>query len=460
MFELLLGLAKDDRPYFPDSGPGSKVLVKYEEGIDTGYFGRIAPYDMPTIDQIESVSAVALGGARTAFASSITWTKYTKNGKVFYYPDNSVRSGITWDNVYQAGFVYGTNDNGKFPEANTPTNQLRKFVFTDRDGIAWEFKVRLPQLVTIDKFADSQLSNSTFARESEFSTTFARTHGFTDCPVIWDNIARPASGALGAETNSNFAAQSDYVSTAIRWGVFSRQAKGTAIGQCQWFPVLELIGKFVPPQGQVEWTTPGTYEWTVPEGVNEVAVMIYSAGEQGKASFGNSVTGGKGGQNRWKNNIPVIPGEKYSIVVGSGGTNETLAYGASRNAQAVSVSKSSAFGIEVTPTTGTVIGENMGGNGGPYGASTSALNTTVKGGDAPTFTTSPTTIRSYGQSMLNVPVPPTGYDGGTCGAGGSSRTGASETGSATKPCGKGGDGGVRIMWGPGRSYPNTKIADV
>lgn len=233
----------DPYPTVPDSGPGHKKLVEYEPATTTGYFGRIAAADMPGIDLIESAAAITLGGVRTAFASNITWTKYTKNGKVFYYPDNSIRSGITWDNIYQAGFVYGTNDNGKFPEANTPTNQLRKFVFTDRDGIAWEFKVRLPQLVTIDKFADSQLSNSTFARESEFSTTFARTHGFNNCPVIWDNIAKPLSGALGTETNSNFAAQSNYVSTAFNWGVFSRQAKGTSIGQCQWFPVLELVGK-------------------------------------------------------------------------------------------------------------------------------------------------------------------------------------------------------------------------
>lgn len=449
----------DPFPAIIDNGPGAKKMIEYEQGIDTGYFGRVDSTDMPSIDVIEAAAATTLPGTRTADASNPTWLKFYRNGKVFYYPSLNMRTGVTWDNLYQAGFVYGTDDNGKVP--GTPAvNQLRKLVHVDKEGVAWEFKVRLPSQVTLDPFPPSAFDDpdpNNKTRASECSQTFQRVAPYVTTPVKWDTLRQVEPLPLGIESNSGLLTNVTYMRPG--WSSYSQQNKSAStLGG--WYPVLELIGKFVPPQGQAEWTTAGTYEWTVPEGVHEVSVMLYSAGEQGKAAFGNSVTGGKGGQNRWKNKIPVNPGEKYSIVVGSGGTNETLSYGSSRGAQAVAVSKSSAFGVEVTPSSGTAIGTDMGGYGSPYGASATTLNTTAKGGDAPTFTGALTTVRSYGQSILNVPVPPTGNDGGTCGAGGSARTGASETGSATKQCGKGGDGGVRIMWGPNRAYPSTNIEDV
>ena len=61
-----------------------------------------------------------------------------------------------------------------------------------------------------------------------------------------------------------------------------------------------------------EYTAPGTYKWTCPAGVTSVCVVCVGAG--GNASAGAS---GGGGELRYKNNIPVIAGTNYTVVVGA-----------------------------------------------------------------------------------------------------------------------------------------------
>ena len=73
------------------------------------------------------------------------------------------------------------------------------------------------------------------------------------------------------------------------------------------------------PYGEAEFTTPGTYSWIAPAGVTAVSVVAVGAG-------GNSYTGapggGGGGGLGWKNNIPVTPGQSYTVVVGANVDNQ------------------------------------------------------------------------------------------------------------------------------------------
>lgn len=102
--------------------------------------------------------------------------------------------------------------------------------------------------------------------------------------------------------------------------------------------------------GAVLFDTPGTYEWTAPEYVNEVHVACVGGGsgggwsgtlptpgrrrhfeEDGAENMHHLIdrapaqyfkgTGGSGGGLGWQNNIPVIPGQNYTVVVGAGGAN-------------------------------------------------------------------------------------------------------------------------------------------
>ena len=73
-------------------------------------------------------------------------------------------------------------------------------------------------------------------------------------------------------------------------------------------------------QGQQEYATPGSYSWTAPDGVTSVSVCCIAGGGAGGGSSGSTGKGGGGGGGlNYKNNITVVPGNSYTVVVGNGG---------------------------------------------------------------------------------------------------------------------------------------------
>lgn len=70
--------------------------------------------------------------------------------------------------------------------------------------------------------------------------------------------------------------------------------------------------------------TPGTYQYTVPAGVNGInAVGVGGGGSGGRGDASNYGGGGSGAELSWRNGIPVVPGEVLTIVVGAGGIGPT-----------------------------------------------------------------------------------------------------------------------------------------
>jgi hypothetical protein len=124
------------------------------------------------------------------------------------------------------------------------------------------------------------------------------------------------------------------------------------------------------------FTTPGTYAWVAPEGVTSVSVVCIGGG---------GASGGGGGGLGWRNNIEVVPGQSYTVVVGAGGglaaagnsyfSNLTLVSGrggSSGNYSYASANHSgdsfivSTFSNTPDPAGGGWTGQG-GGNGGPGG---------------------------------------------------------------------------------------------
>lgn len=68
--------------------------------------------------------------------------------------------------------------------------------------------------------------------------------------------------------------------------------------------------------GQQEYTTAGSYVWTVPAGVTSVCVLCIGGGGGGAGYFGQA---GAGGGLAYKNDIAVTPGTTHNITVGAGG---------------------------------------------------------------------------------------------------------------------------------------------
>jgi len=86
----------------------------------------------------------------------------------------------------------------------------------------------------------------------------------------------------------------------------------------------------VSPYGSILYSTPGTYSFTVPEGVTFVSVVCVGGGGGSFTGLSNlpydASNGAAGGGLAYGNNIAVTPGSTYTVQVGAGGTplNNTL----------------------------------------------------------------------------------------------------------------------------------------
>lgn len=70
-----------------------------------------------------------------------------------------------------------------------------------------------------------------------------------------------------------------------------------------------------PLKWQVAYTTAGTFTWVCPGGVTSVCAVAVGPGRSGTGTTSRS--GGAGGGLGYKNNITVIPGNSYTVVVGA-----------------------------------------------------------------------------------------------------------------------------------------------
>jgi cysteine-rich repeat protein len=77
----------------------------------------------------------------------------------------------------------------------------------------------------------------------------------------------------------------------------------------------------LPAVGYEEFTTPGSYSYTVPSGVYELVGLVIGGGASGNLSGGGSAGGGGGGA---KSVVSVTPGDVIELTVGRGGGNSGL----------------------------------------------------------------------------------------------------------------------------------------
>ena len=87
---------------------------------------------------------------------------------------------------------------------------------------------------------------------------------------------------------------------------------------------------------EIEWTTPGTYNWIVPEGVNSILVTtVGGGGGYGYSKVDNpyngkrllAFPGGSGGEVIVNQLVKTTPGETITVIVGNAGVNVTNSTG-------------------------------------------------------------------------------------------------------------------------------------
>ncbi len=215
--------------------------------------------------------------------------------------------------------------------------------------------------------------------------------------------------------------------------------------------------KYPVPVNQAEFTTPGTYTWTAPNKVFSVCVVCVGGGGGGAADEGGGQEpGGGGGGLGWKNNIPVIPGTQYTVVVGAGApslfipSSTSVLYPANgQDSYFISPTlvkggggTSASSKANVAVPGGTFVGDG-GGNGGSGGFSGTNVGDYgfAGGGGAGGYTGNGGSFNTSGGAG----PPGQAGQGGGGGAGGSHYIGFNNT----RGCG-GGGGGVGI-YGQGAS---------
>lgn len=107
--------------------PGPKTLLK--GNTENGFYGFVQPESMGLFEDGKEYNganlALEIGLSRgTSFNSDVPLMKFSRNGKVLFIPLTGYRYSIPWDKIYEAGAVYGTNDDGFLPPMGRSGTQL------------------------------------------------------------------------------------------------------------------------------------------------------------------------------------------------------------------------------------------------------------------------------------------------------------------------------------------------
>ena len=273
----------------------------------------------------------------------------------------------------------------------------------------------------------------------------------------------------------------------------------------------QLVGQVGrPPEGQQTFTSVGTTNFTVPEGVTQVHMLTVGGGSGGGGYSGGSAGGGGLG---WRNNVSVTPGETLAVYVGMGGSGGGPWSGGSDGGD-THVKRSSTVlcraygGEQITSSASTNPGTydqtvcDGGGNGGRgtiswFGPGQGAGGYSGNGGEYNQSGSGGGGAGGAGGSMTNGSAGGGGgvgilgegtsgsVGGGRSGGGGGSGGQSGDGGSTSDGSGghryggdyggggggcwhqytgggqfEGGAGAARIIWGTGRSYPDQNTGDV
>lgn len=270
------------------------------------------------------------------------------------------------------------------------------------------------------------------------------------------------------------------------------------------------------PSGQAAFVTAGTHSWTAPAGVTSVSVVAVGGGGGGGTpipSFTPGYTGGGGGGLGWKNNIPVVPGQTYTVVVGAGGNLRGFSSPfipmlptTGGDSYFINATTVKGGGAQAQGVGGTYVGDGGGNGGSGYlnaygfgqasgagaggysgngangvfwsGGATNGLSGSGGGGGSGGLLGSGATeLRNGGGGGVGILGRGSNGAGGTTtvsagggGSGGLNATsygtggryggGGAKSGGYNESSGAGANGAVRIIWGDGRAFPTTQTTDV
>jgi chitodextrinase len=356
----------------------------------------------------------------------------------------------------------------------------------------------------------TQIDNSTFGAAltlagnasitSSFIPTLTGITGYTATATPGNITGTLSQSGSGTITVSGLSPATNYTFT-----VYATNAQGNG-------PISGASNQITTPvnPGQQAYTSPGTYSWICPAGVTSISVVAVGAGGyRGSTGTNSPVTsrcgGGGGGALAYKNNITVVPGTSYTVIVGgtvngsAGGNSEftwdtgTMIAGGGGGGNFTTQNPGPGVG---GTRSGTYDGGGVGGTGGAVsvtaagvGGGGGAGGYSGAGGAGGAVDSSSVAIAGStgtggsggggsGRSGGTSAFPRIGGGVGIFGQGGSGAGGAvgangspgssgvlalyggGGSGFLGGPSYGGGDGAVRIIWpGTARQFPSTRTAN-
>lgn len=247
MLEIHLAGGGEKQTY-PNSGPGTKILNFGTE--DIGYFGEVTGAELFTASQFIDQTGAWFGTRETTPTTmNELWLKFFFKGKVIYIAKYPFINNIGWNDVYNAGLMYGTQDNGKYPIAAAPVYQFNPLF--KNDGRDWVLVPRNIKGLNADPFS----SHTTAAdwSGSEWTELLGRVAAVTNTPVDdkWANFTVAQLGldgryTIGQETSAPGPTKAVFMGVGypVR-GVVAKTQQNLG-----YRPVLELVDTaavLVPP---------------------------------------------------------------------------------------------------------------------------------------------------------------------------------------------------------------------
>ena len=224
-----------------------------------------------------------------------------------------------------------------------------------------------------------------------------------------------------------------------------------SLKELNWVTFFAEVQPYIPPPpNYIEYTTVGTYTFTVPARVLRITAILVGGGGGGGAGYTSDTDtyaggGGGGGETvlAW---YPVSPGQSLSITVGAGGAGGTGGGTATPAAGADGGDSSIGTDIVAAGGKGGRPGSSAGNGAGGAGGAGTTINKYKQGGFIGDAGDGPVNTPGGGDSggRLGLGAPATAWgaaaaDGGLYGGGGGG-------GSYNTNGGAGANGKVIIMW--------------
>ncbi|QVW56023.1 hypothetical protein pEaSNUABM10_00160 [Erwinia phage pEa_SNUABM_10] len=220
--------------YYAASGPGPKYLLLGDENF--GYFGKVTTAEMFTNLELWNVTLAGKGttAQRQFFVEG--WFKFFYKGNVIFMPQGPTASNLSWNDLYNLGYMYGIDGVGKYP-TTTPVSQLRQ-ISLNKAGVTSYFRLRTPRasLNEPDAYFVGRPGTGNYAgSELELLTRL-----FSGGEWGNENGSQWGQWCMMQDTISSNPSTSFRTSTmtGTNWSVGTKSGAGSSQ---YWWPVLELI---------------------------------------------------------------------------------------------------------------------------------------------------------------------------------------------------------------------------